>query len=125
MSAPMYTVQETNHRLPYRNSWQGQIGLNGQLSLQITVWLGLGLELGFQDIDLFLGQAWACQVLGIFLVVLDRTKVDFAVVVVVGVVVRNGVGVYGRTELRMRHGDSEVDKLVGRHRSVAVEHIRL
>ena len=119
-SLPHISVSHILQIVTYSDSWESQIGLDGQLSLHITVWLGLGLELSFQNINLFLGQAWARQMLGKFLVILNGTKEDF---VKLARMVGNRVGVNGWTELGVRNRDSKVDNLLWWQGSVAVKRV--
>jgi hypothetical protein len=62
--------------ITYSNSWQTQIGLSRQLTLDVAAGFGVRLKLGLQGLNLFLRQPWAREVLCIFFVVHDWLMVE-------------------------------------------------
>ena len=108
--------------ITHSNSWQTQVGLSGQLALDIATGFGVSLELGLQGLNLFFRQSWAGKVLCIFFVVHDGLVVE---VDHVKRRVRVKVAIHWMYHRRMGHCRVEGNRLFHRDGRMAGECVRM
>lgn len=92
------------------------------MALDIATGLGMGLELGLEGLDLFLGQTGAGEILSVFLVVHDRLVVE---VHHIEWGLRVKVAVHGLDHGGRSHGRVKGHGLFERDASMAGERIRM